>query len=304
MNILVTVDKFGVEARKVLEEYSSNNHTIFYNSIGKKVTKQELIEAIDKTNPDIIIAGTETYDIEVLDRAPKLKIISRVGIGIDAIDLVECENRSIEVINTPDAPSNAVAELTLGQIFNTIRKIQDVDRSIRDKGWFRYVGKDLIELNVGLVGHGRIGSKVCKALTGLCKNIYVYDIDDSKQVMPPNKKSNLSEIIKECDIISFHVPLTDQTKNLITYKELDELKKDCILINTSRGGIINEDDLYEWLSNNPGAMAAIDVFNEEPYIGKLSNLSNCYLTSHLGSCTIKARLDMEVGAVENIKKYL
>lgn len=302
MNVLVTVDKFGKEARQLLGEVCSTNHTIYYNSIEKRLSKEELSEAINTAKPEIIIAGTEAYDTEILDLATKLKVISRVGIGLDSVDLKECEARNITVESTPDAPSDAVAELTLGQILNAIRRIQEVDMSVRKNGWFRYVGKDLKQSTVGIIGYGRIGSRVANMLKGLCKDIYIHEIDDTKNI--EFNKLDLNYILTNCDIITFHIPFNSNNKNLITYKELDLLKKDCILINTSRGGIIHEQDLYDWLVKNEDAIAAIDVFEQEPYSGNLTTLTNCYLTPHLGSCTIKSRRDMEVGAVENITKYL
>lgn len=304
MNILVTVDKFGSDARSILDCICLGKHSVYYNNNGRKLNSQELLELISITSPEIIIAGTEAYDKGVLDECKNLKVISRVGIGLDSIDLKECESRNIVVENTPDAPTNAVAELTIAQIFNTIRRVQEVDRSIRDKNWFRYVGKDLNRCTVGIIGYGRIGSKVCKLLSNMCSSIYVNEIDESIQVQQPAVRASLNSIIEKCDIISIHVPLTSATKNLISIREFNKVKDDCVIINTSRGGIINENHLYDWLSKNKNARAAIDVFEQEPYVGKLTELNNCYLTAHLGSCTIKSRLDMEIGSVENIKKYL
>jgi len=302
VNVLITVDKFGAEARELLESVCCNDHTIYYNSIEKRLTKEELAEAINKTNPDIIIAGTEMYDVEIIDLATKLKVLSRVGIGLDSIDLKACQDRNIKVESTPDAPSDAVAELTLGQILNATRRIQEVDMSIRKNGWFRYVGKDLKQSTIGIVGYGRIGSRVANMLKGLCKDIYIHEIDSTKEI--EFNRRDLNYILTNCDIVTLHIPFNNDNKNLITYKELDLLKKDCILINTSRGGIIHEQDLYDWLVKNEEAISAVDVFEQEPYSGNLTRLSNCYLTPHLGSCTVKARRDMEVGSVQNIIKYL
>lgn len=304
MNVLVTVDKFGSNTRQILDCICLGKHSVYYNNNQRKLNRQELLELISITSPEIIIAGTETYDKDILDQCTDLKVISRVGIGIDSIDLEECKSRNIIIENTPDAPTNAVAELTVAQILNTIRRVQEVDRSIRDGKWLRHVGKDLNKSSVGIIGYGRIGSKVCNMLSNLCSSIYVNEIDESKQITPPAIRSTLTNIIEKCDVISIHVPLTSTTKSMISIIELNKAKPDAVIINTSRGGIINEEHLYKWLSKNRDARAAIDVFEQEPYVGKLAELSNCYLTPHLGSCTIKSRLDMEVGSVENIKKYL
>lgn len=304
MKILITVDKFGVESRKMLREYSKGKYEIKHNEIGRKLTQKEVKELIIKENPDVIIAGTEKYSSEVLDYCPKLKMISRVGSGLDSVDLDGCEKRGIIVANTPDAPSNAVAELTIGQIFNSLRKIQNTDRNLREGEWKRYIGRDLSECYVGIVGYGRIGKIVARKLKPLAGKIYINDIDPV-QIENAEERlivSSLERILRDCDIVTLHIHLDKQNKNFISKKELGIMKKDAILINTSRGGVVNEDDLYEWLSENQKASAAVDVFVEEPYNGKFRQLQNCYITPHLGSCTIKSRDEMEIGAVKNIEK--
>ena len=294
MNAVITTSPFNKE-NNFLKKLISNGVSVSFNEKGRKLTKEEIKEFLKNKDPDIIIAGTENYNSEIFDICPNLKIISRVGIGLDSVDLEGCEKRNIKVSNTPDAPSNAVAELIIGQMICCLRGINYT------KNWNRYIGREISSCKIGIIGYGRIGKKVMKKLDGFSpKEIMVNDINLSIQFKNFVEKSR---IFNECDVISFHVPLTSKTKNLLNKNTLNLLKKDAIIINMSRGGIINEDDLYDWLKDNPSASAVIDTFEEEPYNGSLLGLKNAYLTPHLGSCTKKSRKEMEDGSVINVLKH-
>ncbi|MBD3248780.1 hypothetical protein GF336_01930 [Candidatus Woesearchaeota archaeon] len=304
MKILVTTYPFGdpnSKPKELLKDFD-----IEYNTLGREYEKEETLELVKKHNPEIIIAGTEKYDAEVLDNCTNLKLISRVGIGVDAVDLEECKKRGIIVTNTPEAPSNAVAEMTVCQMINMLRNIQNSDKVIRDGKWDRYIGKELRSCNVGIFGCGRIGKLMVGKLQGLKpRRIFVNDIiQERAKDLPRSEYETKMQILTECDIITIHIPLNKNNKNFITKDELELMKDDAILINTSRGGIINEEDLYEWLVKNPKAKAAVDTFQKEPYKGKLIELDNAYLTPHLGSCSLKSRFDMEVGSVEEVLNYM
>ncbi len=304
MKVMVTVDLFGVlddTPRKLL-----SNFEVEYNKKNKKYSSEELKDNLKNFNPDIIIAGTEKYNEEVLNCCPNLKMISRVGIGLDSIDLNECKKRGIFVANTPDAPSNAVADLIVGQIINMLREIQNVDSSIRKGVWERYIGKEICECNIGIIGYGRIGRLVKKRLEAFNpKKILINDIDeDQLKELSPEEICTKDKIYQNSDIISIHIPYNPQNYNLIAEKELEKMKPNTLLLNFSRGGIINEEDLFKWLEKNEHAKCAIDVFIEEPYYGELIKLKNSFLTPHLGSCSKKSRNDMEVGAVRNVLEFL
>jgi len=266
----------------------------------RKLTKSEILNYIESA--DAIIAGTEKYDAEILKAAKNLKIISRLGIGLDNIDFSETNLRNIAVAYTPDAPSNAVAELTIGLIICAARRILNVDIDLRNNNWNRFVGLDISEKKIGIIGLGRIGKLLVKLLKPFNCQIYVNDILPDKKFIANNNLiiSSKTKIYKTCDIITLHIPLTNKTRNLITKKQLMQMKSNCILINTSRGGIINENDLYNHLTNHQDFFAAIDVFENEPYTGNLTKLRNIILTPHLGSCSEKSRYLMELGAVQNI----
>jgi len=308
MKIIITTYPFGdpdSTPLKLLNQVQQD-HVITFNRVKRKYSREEHLKILKEENPDIIIAGTELYDVEALDCAPKLKMISRVGIGLDSVDLQECQDRAIIVKYTPDAPSNAVAELAISQMLNMLRRVTWVDSRIRQQHWNRFIGRDIRDCNVGIIGIGRIGGLVIEKLQGLKpRRIYINDIIPSrmhdKQRCEPATKY---QIMSKCDIITVHIPLSEETTNFIKKDEFDMMKPDACLINMARGGIVDEGDLYEWLCRHPDASAAIDTFIKEPYTGELRTLPNAYLTPHLGSCTRKSRFDMECGAVEEVLNYL
>jgi len=306
MTILVTTYPFGdpnPTPRRLLEKHSED---VWYNPKGRKLTEGEVKRLIAKTQPDIIIAGTEKYTVDVLNRAKHLNLISRVGIGVDNIDLDECNRRGILVANTPDAPSNAVAELTVCQMINTIRRVQDSNELVKSGSWRRYIGRDIRDCEIGVIGCGRVGRLVIEKLQGLKPHrIFANDIIPERCHNLPRTEPAIKQVIfAKCDIVTIHIPYNRENHHYVTSRELDMMKPESVLINTSRGEIVCEEDLLEWLQNNPDNAAAVDVFAEEPYRGELIQCENTYLTPHLGSCTRKARFDMEMGAVEAVLDYI
>ena len=210
---------------------------------------------------------------------------------------------------TPDAPAPAVAELTIGLMLSLLRGICLADRNMHNGKWYRIFGKRLSECTVGLIGIGRIGKLVIKHLMGFAPHkILVNDliIDEkfknyySKQLEWTDKES----IYRKADIISLHVPLTTLTNNLITKQEISLMKPTAVLINTSRGGIVNEEDLANALSKSLINAAAIDTFIQEPYYGELTKLANCILTSHMGSMSVDCRYQMELAATQEVIRFL
>lgn len=296
MKILITSFPFGHHNTNAIDML--NKHTLYITPYTRQSTKEEIKNLVSEFNPDAIIAGTERYDSEVLDLCCNLKLISRVGIGLDSIDLEECKKRNILVTNTPDAPVNAVAELVIGQIINASRRIQDADKQLRKGIWTKYIGKDLTDCCIGVIGYGKIGSSVVRKLEALGAGaILTHDINK-----PSPYKTDKDGLLQYSDIVTIHMPFDRQNENYITKKDLSKMKKDSILINTSRGGIVNEKDLYDWLSENKNAVAVIDTFVEEPYNGNLIQLENCYVTPHFGSFNSKSRTLMEEGAAREVLK--
>jgi D-3-phosphoglycerate dehydrogenase len=192
-------------------------------------------------------------------------------------------------------------------MLNLLRNIPFIDRKLRLGEWNRYTGERLANQVIGIIGTGRIGSKVLKHLQGFNpKKILVNDIKPNEILYKSNKAELVEKevIFKESDIITLHVPLTPVTRNLVTVKELGMMKESVYLINTSRGGIINEEELYQALEAKKIRGAALDVFSMEPYVGPLTKLDNCIFSSHIGSMTKDCRVRMEIEAVEEAIRFV
>jgi D-3-phosphoglycerate dehydrogenase len=298
--ILITAHPFCEYNDLPLKLLKKNKLTYYLNPFKRRLKEKEIFKLLKKF--DGIIADTEPLTNKVLNEAKKLKIISRVGIGLNNVDLVSAKKNNIKVAYTPDAPTDAVVELTLGLIFNSIRKISEQNYLMKKKIWNRIAGFRIPHLKFGIIGLGRIGIKVAKNLKKLgAKQIFYNDIVTKK--FSNFKFKSKDYIYKNCDIVSLHVPLTNKTKNLITVKEISKMKKNCILINTSRGGIINENDLLKSLSLGRFFSVALDVFNNEPYYGALRKFDRCILTPHVGSMSFDCRNRMELEATEAVVNY-
>ena len=305
MNVLITTVPFADKNSFPLELLKGVGANFVINPIGRKLKEEELAELIGDF--DILIAGTEPITAKVLSRASKLKLISRVGIGLDNVDLLEAQKRGILVSYTPDAPAPAVAELTIGLMLSLLRNIHLANKQMHEGEWNRYFGRRIPEITIGIIGVGRIGGRVLRRLSSFgTPRILVNDLNPNKNVTDKLKLEWVDKetLFKESDLITLHLPLTHQTKNLVKKEELLKMKQDALIINTSRGGIINEKDLYEVLESGHLAGAAIDVFENEPYEGNLSKLEKCILTSHMGSMSIDCRIKMEIEATEEAVRFI
>ncbi len=304
-NVLITTSSFAEKNHKPIELLKAKNLIIRNNPYKRKITKSELIELIGDV--DILIAGTEQIDNDVLDKAKKLKLISRVGVGYENIDLDSAMRKNIKVSITPDSPSPAIAELTIGLMFSLLRHTHISNLLMRKKQWYRFLGRRITEVTIGIIGVGRIGSQVFNLLNKLgVKKILISDTkrkEEIHQSMCDYWSSN-DEIYKKADIISLHVPLNKNTKDMIALNQLKLMKKNAMLINTSRGGIINEGDLLKSLESGHLEGVAIDVFDNEPYKGPLINIDRCLLTSHIGSLSSDCRINMEIEAVEEVIRFV
>lgn len=304
--ILITTIPFGeidLTPLKLLDQTPNIEYVI--NPIGRKLKESELIELVKDF--DIIIAGTEPITRKVMESGTKLKLISRVGIGLDSVDLHAAKELGISVSYTPDSPAPAVAELTIGHMLNMLRRTPLVDRKLRSGIWQRIHGERLTNCIIGVIGTGRVGSRVLRHLQGFNpKKILVNDLrpDYNLYEMCHAEFVDKEIIYSEADIITIHVPLTPLTLDLLNKNNIALMKTNVCLINTSRGGIINERDLYEALSVKRISAAAIDVFQNEPYLGNLIELDNCFLSCHMGSMTNDCRAQMEILATEEACRFV
>jgi D-3-phosphoglycerate dehydrogenase / 2-oxoglutarate reductase len=302
-SILITTVPFGESDPEPLRLLERENIRYTANPFHRKLREQELAELIGPY--EVVIAGTDPVTAAVLDGAPNLRLIAHTGIGLDNIALAAARKRHIAVTYTPSAPSAAVAELVIGQMLALLRKTPTADRDLRQGIWNRRIGRRLAELTVGVVGVGRVGRLVIRHLQNWCSVILANDLirDTEFSAQTGCTWTDTATIFREADIITLHVPLTRQTRGMIGRRELETMKPEAILINTARGGIVDEEALAQALRTKPGFSAAIDVFEHEPYRGELAQLENCLLSAHMGSCTRDARLQMELGAAQEVVRY-
>jgi len=302
MKILTSPSSFGKISRRPFDILISNGFEFINNPYGRKLTIDETIELA--TDCVGIIAGVETYDRNVLDRLINLKCISRVGVGMDSIDLDYAKIRSINVVNTPYGPTQSVAEFTLALTFSLLKNIPNADHDMKNNVWRKVNGNLIFGKKIGVIGLGKIGKLTAKMFSSLGLDVYAYDLYPDKEWMKENNVKTLTfrELLKNSDIVCIHIP-GNSNNSLITRDELSIMKEDSILINVSRGGVVDENDLYEFLKNNKIKGAAIDVFSEEPYKGKFTELNNVVLTPHIGSYSVEGKVQMEIDATENLIKY-
>lgn len=247
-----------------------------------------------------VIAGTEPLTTTVFDACPRLKVISRVGVGLDSVDLDAAARRGIKVFNTPDAHVPAVAELTLGMILASLRGIAVSDRGMRSGQWQRPMGGLLQGRRVGLIGLGRVAKALVEMLSPFKVEVMACDphwdtaFADRHSIM----RCELPDLLKQAQVISLHVPGAQGT--LIGSDALALMRDDVLLVNSARGGLIDESALHAFLSAHPAAGCALDVFDDEPYSGPLIELPNALLTAHIGGYAREARQEMERQAVENL----
>lgn len=303
--VLITTVPFAVHNGLPLDLLESVGVSFEVNPLNRKLTEGEL--AVMACDAEILIAGTEPITAVVMDAAPKLRLISRVGIGLDSVDLLAARERGIVVSYTPEAPAPAVAELTLGLMLTLLRHTQIANLQMHRGEWTRQMGRRIPEVTIGVIGTGRIGSRVLRRLAAFgSPRILVNDLSPDKSLVPELKLEWVDKeaIYREADLISLHLPLTRQTHDLIRREQLLQMKPDALLINTSRGGIINEVDLVEVLQDGHLGGVAIDVFQLEPYTGALAQFDRCMLTAHMGSMSVDCRSRMEIEATEEAIRYL
>jgi len=296
--IAITTTTFGEYDKEPLNLLSKNGFQVMPNPYGRKLKKDEVL-ALCKDAIGII-AGTETLDVDIMETLTTLKVVSRCGTGVDNVALVDADRIGIKVYNTPDAPTSAVAELTIGLMLNLLRHVSQMDKELKTGQWKKRMGNLLCEKRIGIKGFGRIGRKVAELLRPFeCEIAYADPfVEDGLMGL---QRMSLKDMLCWADIVTIHVGVGGR---LIGEKEFQCMKKGALLINTSRGGVVDESVLYEYLKNGNLSGAALDVFEEEPYFGVLKELDNVILTPHIGSYAKEARVEMERLAVENLLKGL
>lgn len=249
----------------------------------------------------------DEYTRKAIFSSKKLKVISRYGVGLDNINLEAAEERGILVVNTPEVNTQAVTDLTFGLMLAVCRKIPQAHMSTQKGEWGRFIGRGVYKKSIGIVGLGRIGKAVADRAKGFSMDILAYDIkkDEISSQTQGIHFLPLDELLAKGDFITLHCDLNPGSKGIIGVRELALMKKTAYLINTARGGLIDEKALFETLRDGKIAGAAIDTFQDEPPVGSpLLTLDNILTTPHIGSYTHDALLEMGLIAVDNLIQYL
>jgi glyoxylate reductase len=279
---------------------------------GRNLSRQELINKI-KDKKGLLCLLVDTIDKEVIDAAPGLKIIANCAVGYDNIDIQYAQKKKIMVTNTPGVLAETTADLTWALIFATARKIPQAHRFTSKKrftGWELdlFLGKEITGKKLGIIGMGRIGKAVASRACGFSMSVVYYDpkrLDKEEEKQLKAEYLPMDELLSTADIITLHATLTPETKHLISSTQLSMMKKDAILINVSRGPIVDEGALADALEKKQIWAAGLDVFENEPHIKeKLFSLDNVILLPHIGSATYATRLKMSLMAASNLVQGL
>ena len=259
-----------------------------------EITPEQILEKIE--NFEVIIVRSRTkITKDMIEKANKCQIIARVGVGLDNIDQAAAKEKNIRVINAVEGAMNAVAELVLGLMLSLAREIPRADREVRNGNWIKkeLMGTELRGKYLGIVGLGNIGKRLGRLARALNMNIIGYDvvpIDEEFSSEVGLMKADLGTLLASSDYVSLHVPLLDSTKHLINDAKMSTMKNTSRIINTSRGGVIDEEALYEFLKDGKLGGAALDVFEVEPATSnKLASLPNFISTPHMGAQTKEAQ---------------
>ena len=259
-----------------------------------EITPEQILEKIE--NFEVIIVRSRTkITKDMIEKANKCQIIARVGVGLDNIDQTAAKEKNIRVINAVEGAMNAVAELVIGLMLSLAREIPRADREVRNGNWIKkeLMGTELRGIYLGIVGLGNIGKRLGRLARALNMNIIGYDvvpIDEEFSKEVGLMKADLGTLLASSDYVSLHVPLLDSTKHLINAEKMDTMKNTSRIINTSRGGVIDENALYEYLKDGKLSGAALDVFEIEPATSnKLASLPNFISTPHMGAQTKEAQ---------------
>lgn len=303
MNIFITrkIPKPGLD---LLLKYG---YKIEINKNNNVLTKNEIINGL-KNKDGLISLLTDNIDEEIINSEPKLKMIANYAVGFNNIDIETATKKRIPVSNTPDVLTDTTAEMAWALLFSVSRRIVEGDKFTREgkfRGWdpMLMLGQDISNKTIGIIGTGRIGTSFGLKSKGFKMNILYFDEKRNEKLEKElkAKKVGKSELIKKSDFISIHLPLNKSTFHFIGAKELKNMKNNAILINTSRGAIIDEEALAKALKENWIFGAGLDVYENEPVLNsKLLVLNNIIIQPHSASATFKTRSNMAIIAAKNM----
>lgn len=294
MKVVVGASSFATDSKKALELLEANEVQVVPNPYGRRMTQEEIIQHLQ--GADGLLAGLELLNEEVFSACPQLKAIARIGIGMDNVDIEAARRHHIRVSNTPDGPTQAVAEMTLAALLAIAHQIIPSNEDLHQEVWKKRMGFSIQGAKVLLVGYGRIGRRTGELLQSLGAEILIYD-----KFQPQVCTCTLEEGLAVADVISLHA---SGTSPILTRAEFEICKSGVVVLNSARGGLIEEEAIFEALKNGSVSWYWGDALWEEPYHGKLLSCSNAVLTPHICTYTTCCREEMELAAVKNLLEDL
>ncbi|MCX7708777.1 MAG: phosphoglycerate dehydrogenase [Clostridia bacterium] len=307
--VLITPKSFGTYKAKAYPLLQEQGYEIIENTLGRTMSEQDIL---DVAAADVvgIIVGVDPLPASVLEKCKDLKAVSKYGVGMDNIDLEKAKDLGIKVKNAVGTNNISVAEQAIALMFSISRNIPSIAAGVKKGGWDRVIGMEVTGKKLGLLGGGQIGKEVAKRARGLMMEVTIYDPyfnDDSfLKEYGINRCFDFNELLGNSDILSLHVPVTPETKGIMSKDAFARMKPSALLINTSRGELVDEDALYEALINKKIAGAAQDVFSCEPPSKdeKLLQVDNFILTPHIGAFTREAVENMVMVSTKNLLEML
>jgi len=298
--ILVASRTFGYGAgdenlTKLFEKYHLSAQFLSLKEVGQRMSEFEGL-----------ILGTDKFTRHHFENSKRLRVICKFGVGTDNIDMGAAEAHGVKILNLPGINCNAVAEMALGLMFSAARRIAEGDRLIRKGGWEQLLGFPLKGKNLGMIGTGAIGMTLARMVIGLEMKILAYDIRQDETLFNyGGEYVSLTDLLRKSDFITLHVPFNNKTFHLLGEKEFDQMKKGAILINTSRGPIIDEKALCDALKGKKLAGAGLDVFETEPpFESEILKLDNVVCTPHISAYTHETLRRMDEESVAAVSRAL
>lgn len=296
MRVAISTSSFAFMDPAPLERVRAKGLEVVSNPFGRKLTEEEII--VHLQGVDGLLAGLEPLNAHVFSNCPDLKAIARIGIGMENVDLEAAKQYGIKVSNTPEGPTDAVAEMTLAAALTLSRSILSANSTLHQKQWQKSIGLGLKNANVLFIGYGRIGRRTAELFRTMATHILVYDPAMSQIDLHHGEELlDLKDGLKKAHIVTLHA---DGNDPILTSAEFEQINNGVIILNSARGKLIDENALINALDSGKVASAWLDVFPEEPYSGKLTEYDQVLLTPHISTYTVQCRRDMEMAAVNNL----
>ena len=292
--MVVGASSFAVGSNRAIDLLIGKGIEVVKNPYGRKMTEKEIIEHLK--GADGLLAGLEPLNENVFSKSPGLRAIARIGIGMDNVDIAAAGRYGIKVSNTPDGPTEAVAEMTLAALLTIIHNIIPSNDDMHGGEWKKRIGRSIKELTVFVIGCGRIGRRVADQMRSMGAEVLTYD-----KYFAHLSNCSFEDGLRRADVITLHASGND---TILSENEFRMMKDGVVILNSARGSLISEDTLYDSLKDGKTSWFWGDTFWEEPYSGKLTELSNAILTPHICTYTVSCRDEMEMQATVNILKDL